>query len=69
MSTVDATPENTTLCLCGGCPSKPDELKNLYCAHGKSSRAVTWRGCLCENCEVQVRYDLEGTYYCTAGAA
>lgn len=69
MGRVEPSPENTALCACGECPSKPEELKTLYCARGQSSRPVTHRGCLCENCEVQLEYDLEGSYYCEGGAA
>lgn len=65
---VQDTPANMGQCACGGCPSKPDELKSLYCARGASRSTVARRGCLCEECPVQIDNDLEGAYYCIEGA-
>ncbi len=69
MSMVPDTPENAGRCLCGDCPSKPDELKSFYCARGASSAGVQRRGCLCADCPVTIDYDLTGEYYCIEGAA
>lgn len=54
--------------VCGECPSKADETKDFYCARGASRAAVARRGCLCEECPVEIDHDLEGSYYCIEGA-
>ena len=60
MGKVPDVPEYAGRCACGECPSKPDEMKSVYCARGASRDTVARRGCLCEECPVQVDYDLDG---------
>lgn len=69
MPTVPDAPEVAARCICGRCPSKPEELKGFYCARGKSTSTVLHRGCLCGECDVQIDYDLMTEYYCEVGAA
>ncbi len=68
MTRVPFAPEEAGRCLCGECPSKPDEMKSFYCARGKSTAEVARRGCLCEECSVQIDYNLADSYYCILGA-
>jgi hypothetical protein len=69
MGRVPDVPADAGRCACGECPSKPDEMKSVYCARGASRDTVARRGCLCEECPVQIDYDLDATYYCIEGAA
>lgn len=69
MGKVLDVPADAGRCVCGECPSKPDETKDFYCARGSSRATVARRGCLCEECPVQIDHDLEGAYYCIEGAA
>ena len=69
MGIVVDSSANAANCLCGECPSEPDQLKTFYCARGKSGHLVPHRGCLYEDCEVQLVYDLDETYYCEKGLA
>jgi hypothetical protein len=68
MGKVADTPENMARCICGDCPSKPEDLFALYCAKGKSPEKVKARGCLCPDCPLYVELDLTYDYYCEAGA-
>ncbi len=69
MGKVPDVPADAERCACGECPSKPDEMKSVYCARGASRDMVARRGCLCEECPVQIDYDLDAAYYCIEGAA
>jgi hypothetical protein len=68
MGKVPDTKENMVTCICGECPSKPDDLMALYCAKGKSPATVKARGCVCPDCQLTPEYDLTEDYYCEAGA-
>ena len=68
MPAVPDTLEDAARCICGSCPSKPEELKGFYCARGASRSAVLRRGCLCNQCDVQLDFDLMTEYYCAANA-
>ncbi len=67
---VDDTPENGALCICGQCPTYPDQSDPwLYCARGKSPLGIERKGCLCPKCPVQQAYQNKNMYYCDTGAA
>jgi hypothetical protein len=65
---VPDTPENSSRCICGGCPSYPGG-GAFYCAKGKSALPVRRRGCVCTDCAVFKAYGLEDGYYCIGGVA
>jgi hypothetical protein len=67
MGKVADTRENFARCICGECPSKPEDLTALYCAKGKSPARVKARGCLCSDCPLTPEFDLTNDYYCEAG--
>ncbi len=69
MTKVEDKKENVGICrqYCTVCPSYPGE-GILFCARGKSSKAVEKQGCYCPSCEVQTEYGCTGTYYCIEGA-
>lgn len=66
---VPDTDENSSNCICGQCPTYPGDEPWLYCSRGKSPQALERKGCLCPGCPVQIKYDLDRTYYCMEGAA
>jgi hypothetical protein len=65
---VPDTPENSSRCICGGCPSYPGE-GAFYCAKGKSGLPVRQRGCVCPDCALFKTFGLEEGYYCIGGVA
>lgn len=69
MSAVPDTFEEAARCICGQCPSKPQDIRGFYCARGASTAAVAHRGCLCGECQIQIDYDLYTEYYCEVGRA
>jgi hypothetical protein len=67
---VDDTMENGSRCLCGSCPTYPDQDEPwLYCARGRSKLPIERKDCLCPGCPVYADYDLDRTFYCDSGAA
>jgi hypothetical protein len=66
MTHVPDTPENLKLCICGSCPTFPDE-GGLYCAPERRKYPVRRRGCICGDCKVFQQYDLQDYYYCDEG--
>jgi len=71
MSKVEDTKENAAICLksCESCMSYPDvEGEALFCARGKSSAEIKKAGCNCTQCEIQIKSECTGTYYCADGA-
>jgi Protein of unknown function (DUF2769) len=64
---VADTQENMAKCICGDCPSKPQDDLALYCAKGKSSQSVRRRGCVCGDCQNYADYGLTKAYYCDEG--
>ncbi len=70
---VPYTKENTSKCLCPGCPTINECMKNrnqhLFCAGGKTECEVEKKGCLCGECPVESEFGLTEFYYCTEGAA
>lgn len=70
MPKVEDTEENAATCLkfCVSCMSYPGvEGEALFCARGKSTAEVTRAGCNCSLCDIQVKYECTGTYYCAEG--
>ena len=70
---VEVTEENKAKCICGGCPSYNDCMKEgrqgLFCGMGKSSCEVEKKGCLCMDCPVYSENSLQGGYFCLTGLA
>ena len=69
MTKVPDTFEEAARCICGDCPSKPEDRRGFYCARGASTASVSRRGCVCGQCDVQIDHDLTVEYYCETGAA
>ncbi len=58
---------NSKACMCGTCPSYPENGKLMFCARGKSELPERLRkkaGCFCQECELYRKFGLEGTYFC-----
>ncbi|MGB7061687.1 MAG: DUF2769 domain-containing protein [Candidatus Zixiibacteriota bacterium] len=73
MAKVADTPENMQKCICGGCPSHnqcmKDNKQGLFCAVGKTDCELAKSGCLCGACPVASEHKLDKMYYCEIGAA
>ncbi len=67
MGKVPDTEENMAKCICGECPSKPQDDLDFYCARGKSLGSVRRRGCACGDCPLWPEYGLTKGYYCDEG--
>lgn len=69
MAKVKDTPENFKICMngnCSTCPSYPqDSSEGLFCARGKSSAKITYKGCDCPECQIWLDNDMTGMYYCS----
>ena len=69
---VPDTEENSGSCLCPGCPTHNECMKNndelLFCSRGKTNCDLEKRGCLCGTCPVERNYGLTNFYYCTEGS-
>ena len=67
------TEKNTSRCLCPGCPTYNDCMRDasqwLFCSRGETECLPHARGCICGECPVWEEYDLASTYYCLEGAA
>ena len=67
------TEQNATSCICPGCPSHNECMKEngevLYCSWGASPCDVNRHGCICGRCPVWSTYGLTDYYYCIIGAA
>ena len=70
---VPYTKENFNKCLCPGCPTRNECMRNrderLFCSGGKSECDLKRKGCLCGECPVESEYGLTSFYYCDEGAA
>jgi hypothetical protein len=72
MAEVPDTQENVQKCICGGCPSydqcmrEKDEI--LYCARERSNCEISKNGCLCGACPLTSEFNLDKMYYCEIGA-
>jgi hypothetical protein len=70
MARVEDIPENVDICLrvCGTCFTYPGIIgETLFYARGKSSAPKKKNGCNCPQCDVQKKYDCDGSYYCIEG--
>lgn len=70
---VPYTKENTARCLCPGCPTYNECMRNrnerLFCSQGKTECDIERKGCLCGECPIEGEYGLTEFYYCNEGAA
>lgn len=70
---VPYTKENFGKCLCPGCPTRNECMRNrderLFCSGGGTECDLQRKGCLCGECPVESKYGLNGFYYCSIGAA
>ena len=70
---VPYTKENANRCLCPGCPTLNECMRNmnqrLFCAGGKTDCELEKKGCLCGECPIESEYSLTSFYYCAEGAA
>ena len=73
MTKVADTKENRQKCICRGCPSHSqcmkDRMEGLYCARRKTDCDLAKIGCLCGACSVASENKLDKMYYCEIGAA
>lgn len=73
MAKVADTQENLNKCICGGCPSHnqcmKDKMDALFCARRKTECELSKNGCLCGACPVASENRLDKMYYCEIGAA
>jgi hypothetical protein len=73
MARIPDTRANVQKCICGGCPSYDECMRNsdeiLYCAREKSACEVPRNGCLCGACPLVEEFDLDKLYYCILGAS
>ena len=72
MAKVADTQENLNKCICGGCPSHNECMKDrkhgLFCAREKTDCEFIKKGCICGACPVASENRLENMYYCEIGA-
>jgi len=65
---VDDNKDNFSACLCDGCPTYNDCMKEkktkLFCAKGKVECEIKRQGCICGECPVASQYRLNELYYC-----
>ncbi|MGZ7047383.1 MAG: DUF2769 domain-containing protein [Methanobacterium sp.] len=65
--------KNANRCLCPGCPTHNECMKNneekIFCSRGKTECNPEEKGCLCGTCPVEQEYGLNDFYYCINGAA
>ena len=65
--------ENAEMCLCPGCPTHNECMKDnneqIFCSRGKTECDLEKKGCLCGTCPIERKYELTEFYYCTEGAA
>lgn len=73
MAQVPDIQETLQKCICGGCPSynqcMKDNMEALFCARGKSSCEFSKEGCICGACPLTPEYSLDKMYCCEIGAA
>ncbi|MGZ7047384.1 MAG: DUF2769 domain-containing protein [Methanobacterium sp.] len=67
---VPDTEENATRCLCPGCPTYNECMKNnnehLYCSRGNTGCEFEEIDCLCGKCPVWKEYGIKSFYYCSS---
>lgn len=73
MATVPDTEETRKKCICAGCPSFNQCMKEntevLFCARGKTACELMKSGCICGACPLTAEYSLDKMYYCEIGVA
>jgi hypothetical protein len=73
MSKVPDTKEYLQQCICEGCPSYNQCMKDnsevLYCARARSACEFEKNGCMCLACPLTSEFNLEKLYYCEIGAS
>jgi len=73
MTKVPDTEETLKKCICGGCPTHnqcmKEKMQGLFCARGKTDCEITKNGCICGACPLASEYRLDKMYYCEIGAA
>lgn len=67
-SIVPNIEENTTRCLCPGCPTYNKCMKSrdqrLFCSRGNTKCNLDEEGCICGECPVWKEYMIKSFYYC-----
>ncbi len=67
------TESNASRCLCPGCPTYNDCMRDadqrIFCSRGMTECGPKGRGCICPECPVWADHDLSSTYFCMDGAA
>lgn len=67
-STVPNTQKNADRCLCPGCPTynecMRDNNERIYCSRGNTDCEFDEIDCLCGSCPVWHEYGLKSFYYC-----
>ncbi len=70
---VDDNDANAGRCLCPGCPTYNDCMRDkvqvLFCSRGATECQPDPKGCICGECPVWSEYGLASYYFCRAGAA
>lgn len=73
MAKVADTQENLMKCICKGCPSHnqcmKDKMHGLFCARVKTDCEFAKNGCICGSCPLASEFKLDKMYYCEIGAA
>ncbi|MCK4236819.1 MAG: DUF2769 domain-containing protein [Candidatus Krumholzibacteria bacterium] len=63
--------ENLGKCICAGCPSYNESMKDgmqkLFCAKGKTDNEASRNGCICGACPLAFDFKLDNMYYCITG--
>lgn len=66
--TVPNIEKNAKRCLCPGCPTYNECMRNnnehLYCSRGNTECEFDEIHCLCGECPVWKEYDIKSFYYC-----
>lgn len=66
--TVPNTEENAKRCLCPGCPTYNECMRNnnerIYCSRGNTECEFDEIHCLCGECPVWKEYMIKSFYYC-----
>jgi hypothetical protein len=70
---VEDTDRNSSRCMCPGCPTYNDcmreQSQRIFCARGATDCDPDPQGCICGECAVWSEYGLGSYYFCTSGAA
>jgi hypothetical protein len=73
MSRPDDVEQNSSRCLCPGCPTynqcMRDAGQRMFCARGMTECTPSAHGCICGDCPVWADYGLGQYYFCLEGPA